>query len=263
MAEHGATDEEVESIVEAVRREGRIERLHAWTGSAARPGTPAHADFADRLAADRAWIVTARAQLAAEEARAACSCTGGWLGDDEWGRPRPCPQCRPSAVRPSATYQAYKNPVDPSVWEQDFFGDPPPTKPDDPPALADEVWEAEIVEEAADVARPDVDDRSDGPDEQPDNDEPDEEPPVDAPEPATSPSSPTADPKPQRAVISSSRDATEAHAYLLKEHGPRSFEFITAAQEKLGDNANSAEVLILAAELARAAYPEHQPAHQE
>lgn len=27
------------------------------------------------------------------------SCTAGWLGEDDEGRPRPCPRCRPHLIR--------------------------------------------------------------------------------------------------------------------------------------------------------------------
>lgn len=42
----------------------------------------------------------AQAEAAREEVlRHSEECTGGWLGEDLEGRPRPCPQCRPYLQR--------------------------------------------------------------------------------------------------------------------------------------------------------------------
>ena len=65
------------------------------------------ARYADRPARDpaaawRGWLTTAR-KRAEQQRRPPIGCPrchDGWLDDDEQGRPRPCPTCRPRHLRP-------------------------------------------------------------------------------------------------------------------------------------------------------------------
>lgn len=128
MDAHSATEDEVRSILDDVKREGRIDSVTAWARKAPVPDTAPYDDFARRLAEDRRFLATARAQLAAYEA------WPDWCGRCDrdtyrWvqgadGRWQKCPDCNPDAtrqpVKAATGYQPFRNPTDPSVWYEDM-----------------------------------------------------------------------------------------------------------------------------------------------
>ncbi len=94
MGEHGATAAEVGAILSDVRREQRVYSLPGWAAS-----PTGRTDIALRLAdlRRRAVVVAPRADCP--------ECVGGWLGEDEDGRPRPCTHCKPHVGQPRQPHE--------------------------------------------------------------------------------------------------------------------------------------------------------------